>query len=459
MKKTGVIVLAVVLVMAMTVAAFADPTTANMTGESGVIGEFTTPDTPTTYTDTVVIYKEITAYNPESCTVNAPTITYNYTIAAATVATGTTITDNSSHHDQINGTDVNATVAVKAGVGTPTITGTAANALAITPANQLSASEYGTSNRFALTVDFSTIDWATDGTGAGVYRYVINETTTETIKNASGIAEGAVANTLYMDVYVDGSGNIYGYTLFTDNETIDATSGDSDAATAAGKVEGFVDDPVNTVYSSTNTSAADKYYTYNFSVKKIVDKDQYAINTAHEFPFDITFTNSTVTVAVLPIIDPDTNGGVHTPTWTIDDAAVISSFHPTYTDLTISNGKVVTFRGIPCGTTVTINEKNDVVGVTYISESINADTNAAAKSINTTQVSNDAIIDCNVALTAANENHTAGKSKVVTFTNTLLQISPTGVVLRVAPYLAMLAAGIALIVVFAVRHRKHVEEE
>ena len=53
-----------------------------------------------------------------------------------------------------------------------------------------------------------------------------------------------------------------------------------------------------------------------------------------------------------------------------------------------------------------------------------------------------------------------GTSKtVVTFGNNLTQISPTGVIIRVAPYLLILAAGIALLVIFAVRRRKHSEED
>ncbi len=456
-KRISALVLALIMVLALTATALADDAT--MAGQEGVIGEFTTPDTPVTQTDTVVIYKEITAYNPEACTVNAPTVTYNYTIGAATVATGTTVTDNASHHAQINSTNVNAQVAVKAGVGTPTITGTAAGVLAITPANQLSASQYGTANRFNLTVDFSSIDWATTGTGAGVYRYVITETTNATDKNAAGIAEGTIAKTLYMDVYVDGSGNIYGYTLFSNNSSIDATAGDDAAKTAAGKTEGFVDDPANTVYTSSNTSAADKYYTFNLTLTKVVANDAYAVTTHHQFPFTVNLDNATVTAAVLPIMTVGTNATQTALTAFVighNDTANNSDTSTTWTP-TIADNATVTYVGIPCGTTITVKETNDVTGVTYNSVSTNADTNAAAKAINTGDASNVATIDCNAtALTAAAENHTAAASKVVTFTNTMIQISPTGVTLRVAPFALMLFAGIALVLI--TRRRENTEE-
>jgi len=454
MKKIGALVLALVMVLSLSAMALAEGE-ADLTGESGVIGEFTTPDTPTTQNDVVKIYKEITAYNPESCTVNAPTITYNYTIGAATVAAGTTITDNASHHKKINDADVQASVAVKAGVGTPTITGTGAGALAITPADQLTASEYGTANRFELTVAFGGIFKTVSGGnttvnyGAGVYRYVIAETTATANKNAAGIEEGTIAKTLYMDVYVNGSGDIYGYTLFTTNDSIDATTSDDDAATAAGKTEGFVDDPAGTVYTSSNTSTADKYYTFNLTLTKDVVNDAYAESTHHQFPFTVTLTNSAVTANVLPIMTVSANA---TQT-ALTAAPIAGTWNPT-----IADGATVAYVGIPCGTTITVYETNDVVGVSYNSVSTNADTDAVAKNINTSESSNTATIDCNAtALTAATENHTAAASKVVTFTNTLIQISPTGYVVRIAPYALMLAAGIVLFILMRRRREDAAE--
>lgn len=456
MKKIGAIVLAIMMI-AMVGLAFA----ADMGGESGRIGEFSTPDTSTTQTDTVVIYKEITAYNPESITVNAPTITYNYTIGPATVAAGTTVKDNASRHNKISTNDVNVTVAVKAGVGTPTITGTAAGVLAITPSDALSASQYGTANRFALTVDFTSINWATAGTGAGVYRYVINETTLAATKNASGIAEGSIPKTLYMDVYVDGSGNIYGYVLFTNNVSIDGSTSEDTAASTANKVEGFVDDPANTVYTSSNSSTADKYYTFSLTLKKEVENDAYAVSTHHKFPFTVNLDNPTVTAAVLPIMNVSDNA-----TQTALTASAIghnSGAGGTDTSTTwnpsIADDATVTYVGIPCGTTITVYETNDVTGVSYNSSSANADTNADPKAINKDDNSNTAIIDCNAtALTVAHENHTAAASKIVTFTNTLLQISPTGVVTRYAPYALLLIGGVALLII-AMKRKGRKEEE
>ena len=421
-KKIGAFVLVVVMMLALSVSAFA----ANMTGESGVIGEFETPDTPTAQGTSVIIYKEITAYNPEECTVNAPTVTYEYTIAAGSA--NKNIYDANSHHNPV----ANAHVLTKAGVGTPTITGTSAGTLALVPGtNTLNASANGTANRFPLTVSFEGITFP----GAGVYRYVITETTTEAVKNAAGIAEGSGANTLYLDVYVDGDSSIYGYVLFTNDVDIDARENDdAAAATAAGKVEGFVDTD-----TSETVSTADGYYTFNLEIKKVVQNDTYIKTTHHQFPFTVTLANTSVTAAVLPIMTVSVNA---TQT-ALTAGAIAGTWNPT-----IADGASVKYVGIPCGTTVTVYETNDVAGTTYAASVTNADGTVETKNIYNGENSNTATINCGAtALQAATENHTESASKVLTFTNTLLQISPTGVVMRVAPYVMILTAGIALLLV------------
>lgn len=448
MKKIGALVLAAVMMMMVTAVGFADG--GNMTGQAGVIGEFLTPDHPDSYDDTVIIYKEITAYNPEGSTVNAPAVTFNYTIDAATVAEGTTITDNASRHAKIGDTDVTATVAVKAGVGAPTITGTGAGVITLVPGtNTLQTAANGKANRFPLTVDFSSINFTTTGSGAGVYRYVINETTTEATKNASGIVEGTVANQLFMDVYVDGTGAIYGYVLFTNNTTIDGSASEATASTTAGKIEGFVGSKAaGETYENATDSIADKYYTFDLTITKDVENDNYIVTTHHQFPFTVTLTNSTVTADVLPIMTVSENATQAALT----AGAIAGTWNPT-----IADDATVTYVGIPTGTTITIKETNNVIGASYTSASEGADTDASGKIINYNDESNTATVNCNAtALTIATENHT-GTDKQVKFTNTLLQISPTGVTLRVAPYILMLAAGIFLFIL-AHKHRKANEE-
>ncbi|MCR5057113.1 MAG: hypothetical protein K6A81_00650 [Clostridiales bacterium] len=444
LRKTCALIISMVMLLAIGGTVMAD---ADMSGQDGVIGEFTTPDVATTQDKTVKIYKEITAYNPETCEVNAPAITFTYTITHDTTLAGADIWDASSHHDPA----ANVNAKTKEGVGTPTITGTAAGVLALVPGtDKLDASVNGTANRFPLTIDFSGIDFTTAGTGAGVYRYQIDETTTEATKNASGIEEGAVPNTLYIDVYVNGAGDVYGYVLFTNRTgAIDArTDDDAAAAASAGKTEGFVGAEADgQAYDpAVVASTADKYYTFNLEVEKEVVNDTYTQNNHHEFPFTITLANTTVTANVLPIMTV----GQYATQAALTAGPIAGTWSPT-----IGHTGKITYVGIPTGTTVTIKETNDVTGVTYSSVSTGADTNADSKDIATGVESNTATVNCNAtALTAAVENHTGAKE--VKFTNTMKLISPTGIIIRSAPYLLLFAVGAVLFIL--IRHGKKNEK-
>ena len=452
-KKIGALIISMVMLFAIGGTVMAD---ADMSGEGGVIGEFGTPDVATTQDKTVKIYKEITAYNPEDCTVNAPAITFTYTITHNDNLKDKDIWDDESHHT--SGDSVYAKT--KEGVGTPTITGTSAGQLALVPGTDtLTASENGTANRFPLTIDFSGVDFTTDGTGAGVYRYQIDETTTEATKNASGIAEGSVANTLYIDVYVNGAGDVYGYVLFTVRDgAIDASGTKTDATAAAdvGKTEGFVgvvddQDEYDPNDPAIGDSTADKYYTFNLEVSKDVVNDTYTENNHHEFPFTITLANTTVTADVLPIM---TVSQYATQT-ALTAGPIAGTWEPT-----IADGASVLYVGIPTGTTVTIKEKNDVTGVTYESQSTNADTDAASKDIATNDESETATVNCGAnQLAAATENHTDSAGKMVTFTNTMKLISPTGIIIRSAPYLLLFAAGAVLFILIRRGKKKEKTEE
>lgn len=408
LKKLGALLLALVLVLSLGATAFA--------ADIGTSGIKETTD------KTIVIKKEITAFNPATSTVNAPSITYNYTITPGTA--GKIITD---------ATGVSATTV--AGPTGATIT-SSITWDAATAADQMTASSGGSANTKTITVDLSAVTFP----AAGVYRYVITESATYT---NTGVVDGE-DHTRYLDVYVknsetEGQYDIYGYVCFKHNNNIDGSSDavEADQVAKAVKTEGFV---ANT--DDQDSLTTDKYYTYNLEVSKALVGDAGMNN--HQFPFGIAFSGSET--GVLPII----SGTAGTkPTWSAKGA--MSSFDTTVDGATlkIANGQSVIITGIPVGTSVTINEKNDVTGTTYSSVSTGADTNAAVKLIATGVASNDALINAQAADgTAAN--------KTVTFTNSLELISPTGVVLRVAPYILMFAGGFVLLVLS--RKRKSREE-
>ena len=373
LKKILAVILAMILMAALSVAIFADAI-----GENGTVGaknaELTAP--------TTVTFKNVLkAYNPDETSIYAPAVSYAFAIAPATTAddgVGITVTDT-------DGVLAN----VKAGVGAPTITNAA-----WTMDNTLTAAADGAENNKDITVSFANVTF----TAAGVYRYKITRTVTDT-NSALTTTDN---NNRYLDVYVkevNGERVIYGYVLH--NVTDDIT-------TSTTKSVGFLDE----------------YKTSNLVVSKTLVND--SANNSHEFPFSVTLNgtkNANIKV---------TTSGTATAT--------------TPAAPTIANGGSVKYIGIPNGFTASVYETNDVTGTTYKSEGA-ADTAAAAKNITWADGSNQS----NTASSAAAENAT----KTIAFTNTLELISPTGVILRIAPFAIILLAGVVL---FVVARRRRVED-
>ena len=410
LKKIGALLLTIVLVLSLGATAFAADIGTNGIKETG--------------DKTIVIKKEITAYNPAGSTVNAPSITYYYEIAPGSA--GKVITDSE---------DISATTV--AGPTGATITASITWD-AETPADQMTTSSGGTANTKEITVDFSAVTFP----AAGVYRYVITETADYA---NTGVVNGN-DHTRYLDVYVKNSENvgtyeIYGYVCFKHDNNIDgsADAADANQAAKAVKTEGFVANN-----DEQDALTTDKYYTYNLTVSKTLVNDT-GMNS-HQFPFGIAFTGTET--GVLPII----SGTAETkPTWSAKGA--MSSFDTTVDEgatLKIANGKSVTITGIPVGTAVSIVEKNDVTGTTYAVTSAGADTNITTAELVASGSSTTGTIDVAAQIAGTEAD------KTVAVTNTLALISPTGVVLRVAPYILMLAGGIVLLALS--RKRKSREE-
>lgn len=403
LKKLGALLLALVLILSLGATAFADT---DLNGTGGVEGDKTT----TTSSTKVTLYKELTVFNPTAGTVNAPTISYAYAIASA--AGGNTITDT----DNISVVTYPGSDAT----GTPTITATVAWA----PSESVNASATGTKNTKPIEVDFSGVTFQR----AGVYRYKITETIADADYTAAGVVNGTISNERWLDVYVKDTNIIYGYVL------MDADNASVTSATA--KTEGFV------ATTGTGAKTADQYHTFNLTISKTVDNDTYIASTHHQFPFTVTFTNSTVTGAVKPIVTATTNA-----TLTQTDAAAIASFAANAP--TIADGASVTYTGIPMGTTVSIVEKNDVTGTTYAVTTTGADANITNEMVASGSSTTGAI-----SITAQTAGYEADKTVAVA--NDMQLISPTGVVLRVAPYILMLAGGVVLLILS--RKRRSREE-
>ena len=411
LRKIGALVLAVMMI-AVAGIVVADTTM----GESG-IANLAAED------KIIVIKKQITAFNPAESTVNAPTITYNYAIEAG--SSGKTVKD-------ANGVSTSTVEGVTEGL----VYTTSVSWSAVVAGDKLTTAAGGHANTKDITINFTNVTFP----HAGVYRYKITETPTYT---NTGVVDGGGSHIRYLDVYVknaatEGEYEIFGYVLFTNDNNIDghSTAADEDKVSAAAKTDGF-----------TGTSA-DKYYTYNLTITKTLSGDS-GMNS-HQFPFGITFTGSET--GVLPIITTADDKATVPSTWTA--AGTMASFNEAVADahIKIANAGVVTVTGIPIGTAITIIEKNDVTGTTYMAASSGADTNAESKPIAPTECSNGALI-------SAQTNVSNISDKNVTFTNTLSLISPTGYISRFAPYALLLIGGIALLVIATKRRKNRDHEE
>ena len=467
MKKRVSLILAIMMI-AMVGAAYASAPDADMTNQNGVIGEFENPDSPSRQTNTVKFYKEITAYNKDASTVNAPTLTYSYTIEPGDASKSVTDAGGTSLHASGN----SVTVLTKAGLTGATISGSVDNGttytngtLQLTNAVQLTTADSGYANKFPIKVDFSNVSWAPPaGTteenmskyGAGVYRYKITESTASGAKTAAGVTEGGIAEILYMDVYVKDATSgyeIYGYTCFKENSDINGTTASSNLTTIQ-KTEGFVAGDTDGSGTVEADEQADKYYTFNLEISKTLVNDQ-AMN-GHQFPFNVDFTNASVTANILLKQETTAGGGI---TANLPSAAAVSSLD--VTDLKLANGAKVKYIGIPVGvteaTTVAVYERNDVTGTVYRSSyTVDGGTTSTPRSL-TWDSTGDANKSDVANLPAITMNTDDDVSHTIAFTNTLEQISPTGYVSRFAPYALILIGGIVLLII--AKKRKHTEED
>ena len=455
MKKALALALAVLMMASLSVAAFAEGE-AELTG--GEVGGFTSPDTPTVQNKTLILKKELTAYNLDATQIQAPTISYTYAITAGDA--GVNVTDATSDHATgIGALKVPTKAGITAGV---TLTGTDENTIAWTNAEKLTAATNGVANYKDLKIDFSNVVF----TGPSIYRYIIAETAPNYA--ASGVTATTGTHTRYLDVYVKASNtftngsaasdwDIYGYVCMYDSEDVDP-DGDT-TTTGAMKTNGFV--------AGTNDDTeikADSYYTFNVTVSKTVQNDNYAKAT-HAFPFTVIFTNAAVTQSV--DISSATTGT--TPDGFIDPDPAALSVGDTKGVVFIKDGASVKYIGIPNGTSVEVYETNDMTGVIYQVTTTLTPTGTAPTTDNS--VSWDIAPTVAIAQAAAKEAFQSTKATITTtpdvdddnayavaVTNRLLTISPTGVSLRVAPYALMLCAGL-LLVFFSRRRKAKAESE
>lgn len=483
-KKFGAFLLTAVMALAMNSTVFAAPVDFVDDGtETGVVGTWANPDTPIVQTGKAInIKKEITAFNPTESFIYGPEIVYEYTVAAASGNELVDITDQPDDHVANVATTATALPGILTGV---TATGTDTNKIEWTNADILEASATGTANYKNLVIDFNNVIF----TAPGVYRYKISETADA--YTTSGVTDGTSTAVRFLDVYVkrgtsytDGSTaaqwDIYGFVC------INSTFGEDDVTPTTKKTNGFV---AKSDDASSGSETADQYHTYNLTVGKTLNND--ATMNSHGFPFDIAFLNGTAGTATETFQFAVKTSGTATVTKT-DNAATTSVNGTTVAaaalpkvggaDVVTTDGKdgnpkiandaTVTYIGIPSTIKATVTETNDVAGTTYATRAYADEGNVKA----TTQVGftgGTAVLDDEAGITDALATvdstetviyaqaaaPTADTNQWIQVSNTLSIISPTGFVVRFAPYALVLMGGIFLIVLGVVLYKRTTREE
>lgn len=412
LRKVASIFIATAMVAAMGVSAFAAPI-----GDDGIKEGNTLGDPIDT---SITLYKGLKFYNPDETSIQAPNISYSYTIAAGDA--DKRITD-----------DQGVSVLTKAGVNANSVT-INSSAVAWTDADTVTASSGGAEDIKAFTLDFANVTFS----AAGVYRYVITETPNPGDPATAGVTRvTGYETTRNLDVYVKEDNNtfiIYGFVCFA-NQLDHMDDKNAKNVAQAVKTKGFVD-----AKDSGDPYTADAYYTYNVTVGKTLVND--TEHNDNKFPFTVTFSNNTITQNIK--LSSDISG-----TADLQAELASASINGLESTANIAHGATVKYIGIPCGTTVDVFETNNVSTAAYTSKCENADTTAAEKVISLNEASNTASVEC----TADAE----GTSKTVTFTNTLALISPTGVAMAVVPFVLLMAFGIGFMVVSTTKRKEEYE--
>jgi hypothetical protein len=424
-KKLSAVALALVMVMALCVMASATGIETNSTDE-GVINATKGIESAE---NTLKIAKEIIFVNAEETQVREPNITYTYTITAVDTATlgGATVTGLTA--DQNDAADLTMTTTVKAGRAdavTGSTDGTTSTVVFV-DTTKATATATGTPDTKYALFTFT----PTKFPEAGIYRYKIEETLASgsNTKAQVGIVAANKAENVaynadrYLDVYVKWKADrtqgleIYGYVLFEGSADQTITNAD-----VTMKSKGYV----NT--SDSSQANVDVYTTQNLLITgattgALADK-------TNLFPVSVTLTKAEgLTDGIkLDVAVDEGKSTFTTSSDTLGNYVVMGSA----INGTLKDEGTITITGIPANSTVVMSEQNNThdsyrvkVGTTA-----NTDNKLAEATVAANGTSSDTL------------SSTLSAKVSLYITNTLDAISPTGVTLRFAPYMAMLGAGI-----------------
>ncbi len=350
--------------------------------------------------NTVVLKKAITVINHDGFTYE-PSITYTYTLSNGS-ASGS-VTDE-------NGRTVN----FKAG-STEYLTSAAVQTAVFSKDNEVDAGGAANASK--------DLSWSFDPSAfpsAGVYRFNLKETATSVDPEIIGIERKNEYDTdKFLDVYVqnrNGGLEIYGYILADDAETaVNPVSEKSQGWNAGDDLEQFE--------------------TYNINITKNITGG--GADLSAQFPFMVALTG-------------ELSGANIAVEGTGNDIALTEEG----ASAQLGNGKTLIVKGLPKTAAFAITEDNptpDEYKATATVSGISGTTAAEGAALAGNAQDLSLVADGNIA--------NAKEAIIINVENNLGVISPTGVVLRFGPYIAILAAGIALAAVLILKRRRREQED
>ena len=366
----------------------------------------------------VTIPKGITNLNDEPGTYYGPDVTYSYSIAPVEPAASASVTDSNNRTQPVHQGPADG-----ASLASTNVTFTSGTVSVIAGGTEITQN---------LTVNVDTTKFASPG----IYRYVITDTTSAATLYAAGITRpDNYDTTRYLDVYIRNGNNgleVAGYALTKDN--------------MVSIVANTTKDPGFIASSETATGApgTDRYKTYNVTLTKSITGDM--ADKTHAFPFSVTVSNQGRNCTY--------NKNSETQTTATD---------PTFT-VNLTDTDVLYIKGLSPKATVAYTETNDTEDnyVVTIAGTGNGSTdtftnNGTLNAGDTASLTAGAVSSYNTANSASSVANIGADTtrKAVTFTNNLESISPTGVIIRIAPFALLLALAMGLFL--ATRKRKNDE--
>lgn len=325
-----------------------------------------------------------------------------------------------------------------------------------------------------ITVDASKI-YDTDGDNVadnapGVYRYKISDITEDATFAEAGVTKGEADDNIFLDVYTkyneDQSGLvIYGYVLLKSGLGDDNTSIIyNEEAEETVKIDGYTTHSEGDANGDGSVMPADyredSYYTYNIDVEKQVVGD--LADRTHEFPFQIQLSNGTIKNSA----DFSVNDGkTHVRTNLSAEGSWDSSgnnMSSSNVDFKLKHTEKICLIGLPAGTNVMVTETNDTNDVYSVSASFDS-TGRQVELADGTFGGSVSVIKNGTAKLKEDpaSPFTAtlnSESDKVVFTNTLRDVSVTGLLMNIAPFLFITAFGIVLLVLY-MRNKKNEHDD